>query len=379
MTTGDLRDYDRAIAPRRLRAAGDRGRVLRREHGRGCDRQHQGPERDLRRARAARRTASGRRRAGGRRRAASSPRSSRRGLSASSASSSAIRRSYSRVASACAATKSAMSRARAASSARSAPPGGALRSERTAGGPSCLGVSTVNCFAGAAVRAAGFRVSFRRARLLRRRGRHLRSGYVWPASSCTGRLLCRMTSARQQLAADPGVERRPRHHHDDGVVADAPPELCEPLFRRLCDRDHDAIAFDPDRQRLEVLRVLAREARERARVEPDRGAVDVASGPTARRVAARRRPPSPSRGGRRPRRGARRSRLPRSALRRADPGRSGPPRRAARRGASAAAPWRPAGRRRSGLSGKSRSWLQSFEDVVGSHVLGLERLATMSP
>ena len=70
----------------------------------------------------------------------------------------------------------------------------------------------------------------------------------------------RMPAARQQLAANPCVERGLWHDDDDGVVADEPPELGEPLLGRLGDGDHHAVAFDPDRQGLEVLRVLAREA-----------------------------------------------------------------------------------------------------------------------
>ena len=51
MSTNDLQSYDNALASGVSVKKATDSRLLRREHGRGCDRQHHGPERDVRRPR----------------------------------------------------------------------------------------------------------------------------------------------------------------------------------------------------------------------------------------------------------------------------------------------------------------------------------------
>ena len=86
-------------------------------------------------------------------------------------------------------------------------------------------------------------------------------------------------AARQQFAAKARLECRLRDDDDDRLVAEQLPERLEPVLRRLRDgRDHTAV-FDARRECFEPLRVLARQPSKSVRVEPDRGAVDVAETP----------------------------------------------------------------------------------------------------
>ncbi len=156
-------------------------------------------------------------------------------LAASSASSVSIRRSHSRIARACASIESAKLRAWAARS-----------------------NSASRSFGGLAAGAGG--------------------AATMDGASSAGAdeaLLFLRRLATERKEVDAAIQRRLRHDDDDRVLADAAAKLGESLLRRLCDGDHHLVALDADGQSLEQQGILARQAHERARIEPDGGTVEV--------------------------------------------------------------------------------------------------------